>query len=300
MTPIALFTYNRSVNLAKTLACLKNNEIDLLYIFSDGPKDKVDEEKVSEVRKILDQITWVKTEKFYQEKNLGLSASIIFGVNKVMEKYDKIICVEDDICVADNFYKYMEACLEKYKDNSKIAGITGLRYPFSSKVFKNYPFDVFFTPRFSSWGWGTWRRFWQTVDFDRASVAKKIELEKLDTRPAGSDMKNMVNDLVAGTLHGCWDVFCGINMLLHKQLFISPVWNMVENNGFFEGTHKSPKLKSWQLQWENKKSPQIINLKLPETEKEQEKIRKSFLAFLKSNQPSLFERVLAKIINLKK
>lgn len=81
MTPIALFTYNRPQNLQRTLDCLKNNKINLLYIFSDGPKSESDKEKLEEVRKILDQIDWVETEKFYQEKNIGLSESVIFGDN---------------------------------------------------------------------------------------------------------------------------------------------------------------------------------------------------------------------------
>lgn len=49
MKPIALFVYSRSQNLQRTLDCLKNNKINLLYVFSDGPKNESDGEKIEEV-----------------------------------------------------------------------------------------------------------------------------------------------------------------------------------------------------------------------------------------------------------
>jgi transposase len=75
MTPIALFTYNRPQNLHRNLDCLKNNKINLLYIFSDGPKSEVDKEKIEEVRKIIDQIDWVDKGLHFGEQNRGLPDS---------------------------------------------------------------------------------------------------------------------------------------------------------------------------------------------------------------------------------
>jgi ubiquinone/menaquinone biosynthesis C-methylase UbiE/ribosomal protein L29 len=297
MSPVILFVYNRTRNLPKTLACLKKNNIDLLYVFSDGHKNAEDEKKVKKVRKLIDRINWVKTEKFYQEKNLGLSKSVIFGVNKVLEKYETVICIEDDICVAPDFYQYMEACLNKYRNDPKISGVTGLRYPFALDNTQDYPFDVFSFPRFSSWGWGTWRRFWQTIDFERETAVKKIMAAKFDASAAGGDMQCMMQALIDGTLHGGWDVYCGINMLLHNQSFIWPVWNMVKNSGLHGGTHASRWRRSWfTLRWEDKKNSQLGNLRFPNTEEEQKQIRQSFLNFFQGNNAA--NSKLIKIISL--
>jgi hypothetical protein len=286
MVPVILFTYNRSQNLPRTLACLKNNKIDLLYIFSDGPKDKTDEKKVSEVRKLLDQINWVKTEKFYQKKNIGLSASIIFGVNKVLEKYESVICIEDDICVAPEFYGYMKSCLEKYRDDKAIAGVTGLRFSFSQTCLKNYSSDVAILPYFSSWGWGTWRRFWQNIDFNRDSLIKKIKAAKADITPAKDDLKMMAKWIIRGEIHGGWDVYCGINMRLNKQSFIWPVWNMVENSGLKEGTHANERSIIWELVWEDRCLPNSDQLRFPKSNQGQEEIRTALLKFLRTNRAS--------------
>ena len=249
MTPIALFTYNRSENLQRTLDCLKNNKINLLYIFSDGPKSESDKEKVKEVRNILDQIDWIETEKFYQEKNIGLSESVIFGVNKVFEKYDTIICIEDDVCVANGFYEYMNVCLEKYRDNPKIAGVTGLKYPIKEKSFENYDYDIFFYLRFSSWGWGTWKKDWQKNIFDRDILLKTIEEVDEKNIESGSDGVSMYNSLRDGTLSGGWDVYCSLNMILNNQYFIYPTRNMIENTGVTEGTHASSGKPAYELKW---------------------------------------------------
>ena len=249
MTPIALFVYNRSQNLQRTLDCLKNNKIDLLYIFSDGPKNEVDEEKIKEVRKIIDKIDWVKTEKFYQEKNIGLSESVIFGVNKVFEKYCAIICVEDDICVANGFYEYMNACLEKYIDDLKIAGVTGLKYPIKEKSFENYDYDVFFYPRFSSWGWGIWKKVWQKNIFNTDILLSKIEKVKDAIIESGADMLGMYNSLRTGNLSGCWDVYCCLNMIVNNQYFLYPIRNMIENTGMTEGTHVHSEKPRYELKW---------------------------------------------------
>jgi 2-polyprenyl-3-methyl-5-hydroxy-6-metoxy-1,4-benzoquinol methylase len=249
MTPTALFVYNRPQNLQRTLDCLKNNKINLLYVFSDGPKSESDEEKIEEVRKILDQIDWVETEKFYQEKNIGLSESVIFGVNKVFEKYDTIICIEDDVCVANGFYEYMNACLEKYRDNPEIAGVTGLKYPIKEKSFENYNYDIFFYLRFSSWGWGTWKKAWQKNIFNQDILLKKIEEVDKKIVESCSDMVSMYNSLRDGKLSGGWDVYCSLNIVVNNQYFIYPTKNMIENTGMSKGTHASSGNQGYELKW---------------------------------------------------
>ena len=282
MIPMALFAYNRSENLQRTLDCLKSNKINLLYIFSDGPKNEIDEEKIKEVRKMLDKIDWVKTEKFYQEKNIGLSESVIFGVNKVFEKHDAIICVEDDICVANGFYEYMKACLGKYRDNPKIAGVTGLRYPIKEKSFANCDYDIFFYPRFSSWGWGTWKKVWQEYTFKTDILVRKIEKVKCKIIESGADMMLMYNSLRTDKLADSWAVPCGLNMIINNQYFVYPTRNMIENTGMTEGTHVRSEKPAYELKWSE---PIGLNkIRFPEQVILNEKIKKGMNDFFANNK----------------
>lgn len=55
--PLAIFVYNRPNKLKHTLVNLKKNfllEKTKVYIFSDGPKNKLDLIKIKKVRKIIE------------------------------------------------------------------------------------------------------------------------------------------------------------------------------------------------------------------------------------------------------
>ena len=70
---------------------------------------------------------------YFQDKNLGLSESIQFGLNEVFKEYESCVVIEDDVCIAPGFYDFISTCLSTYKDRAEIAGITGLRYPFNRR-----------------------------------------------------------------------------------------------------------------------------------------------------------------------
>ena len=104
LAPIVLFVYNRPKHTQDMIEALaKNNfakESDV-YIFSDNAKKEKDIENVRKVRTYIDSIkqkNWfanVYIEK--AEKNKGLAKSVINGVTKVINKYDKVIVLEDDL-----------------------------------------------------------------------------------------------------------------------------------------------------------------------------------------------------------
>jgi hypothetical protein len=51
--PVALFAYARPDYLRKTLACLRENQVPLIYAFSDGPPAPDKALQVDQVREIL-------------------------------------------------------------------------------------------------------------------------------------------------------------------------------------------------------------------------------------------------------
>ena len=277
--PVALFVYNRDEILKRTLDCLKNNGVELLYVFSDGPKDNdEDARKVQQVRELIKNVHWAKVNLVEQDKNIGLDNSIRKGVSHIFQEHDKVIVVEDDVQVAPGFYSYMSSCLNHFEGNKSVAGVTALRYPFPQKDFKGYPYDVFFAPRFSSWGWGTWREVWQKIDFDTNNLKRRLKSVKPDVISAGADMKGMVGELKSGTLHGGWDIYCALNVLLNKQYFVWPRKNMIENGGFTDGTHAGAEPPPWSLSWEADRKF-YKNLRLPEGLIMDEKVLEGFRSF---------------------
>jgi hypothetical protein len=262
--PVALFAYRRHRQLRRTLECLQATGVEQLYVFTDGPEDSAAQADVAKVRELIGSVDWTRPVMIARSENLGLSASIRSGLDWLFERHERVIVIEDDIFVAPEFYDYARVALAHYADAPQVAGITGLRYPFDRRGFDGYPYDTFLSPRFSSWGWASWRDRWLSFEFDHA-VLRRALAARADLRPAraGADMPWMIERAVVDeSLGGAWDVVCATNMLLHDQYFVTPVWNMVENGGLTEGTHQTGKAPRWNLRWESEHRRALEALRL--------------------------------------
>ncbi|HLF69402.1 MAG TPA: methyltransferase domain-containing protein [Actinomycetota bacterium] len=287
VTPVALFVFDRHVDLPRTIECLRADHVKRLLVFADGPRGEADVEGVERVRALIRSIDWADVTLDAADHNRGLSASIEHGLGTIFDSHERAIVVEDDVCVAPGFYAYMNACLDRYADEPRVAGVTGLRYPFDPKGFDNYPYDVFFAPRFSSWGWGTWKRFWMSRETDRNKLSEMALRRGTIYAKGGADLPETIGGYLDGTLEGAWDAGCAANILINDQLFVWPVRNMIENTGLINGTHSSARPPKWRLEFEGSST----NLRMPDEVKVDPRIMKEFLTFF---EPDLSLRQTAR------
>src|SRR5438045_2537788 len=113
LAPIVLFVYNRPKHTRQTLEALIKNDLadkSTLFIYADGAKKNASEEQVSriaEVRKLLREKQWCNQVHIIEaEKNKGLTNSIVEGITSIVNKYGRLIVLEDDIDVSLGFLKY--------------------------------------------------------------------------------------------------------------------------------------------------------------------------------------------------
>jgi hypothetical protein len=286
--PVALFVYRRAEQLDRTLSCLRAAGIEKLYVFSDGPKDAAAAEGVAMVRELVAAIDWIEPVTFARTENLGLSGSIRSGLDSMFETHARAIVIEDDICIAPEFHDFACQALERYEASDRVAGVTGLRLPFDRRGLEGYPYDVFLSPRFSSWGWATWRDRWRSFSFDKEALRGRIAAAGAAFRPerAGADMAGMVHEaVVAQTLTGSWDVVCAANMLLDGRYFVTPMWNMVENTGLSDGAHFSAP-PPWQLRWESDRPPAGGRIRFAPVE-ESDQVLREYRRFFTPNRRTL-------------
>ena len=125
--PILLFTYNRLSHTRRCVEALLNNSLaseSELFIYSDAAKDESQQKAVEEVRQYIHTIRGFKhitiTER---DENWGLARSIIDGVTTQVNRYGKVIVLEDDLVVAPHFLKFMNDALETYKDEPMVGHI---------------------------------------------------------------------------------------------------------------------------------------------------------------------------------
>ena len=153
--PVVLFVYNRPSHTRGTVEALQKNLLAResgLFVFADAPKSDEQAESVHEVRQYIRQIGGFKSVAIVErEFNLGLARSIIDGVTAIVNKYGRIIVLEDDMVTSPYFLTYMNEALEKYADDERVASSNGYVYP----VDQPLP-EAFFLPGADCWGWATW------------------------------------------------------------------------------------------------------------------------------------------------
>ncbi|MFZ2193665.1 MAG: glycosyltransferase family A protein [Candidatus Moraniibacteriota bacterium] len=236
IAPIILFVYNRPFHTRKTLESLELNFLSKeseLFIFADGPKENASKEhleKITETRKIIREKKWCgKINIIEKERNSGLANSVIVGVTEIINKYGKVIVLEDDLLLSKNFLKYMNDSLEKYEKEEKVMQIAGYMYPVEIKTEK----DAFFLPFISSWGWGTWKRVWD--DFDKNSEGlEKLKNDKNlrykfnlnGSYPYYKMLKNQVEKNIDS-----WAIRFYLTVFMRNGLILFPKRTLVNNIG---------------------------------------------------------------------
>ena len=154
--PIVLFVYNRPDHTCTCLEYLERNELAAeseLYIFADGAKPG-SESSVAAVRQVIAR-PWKfrRVTVVERPENRGLAANVIDGVSTLLEQYDRVIVLEDDLVVAPYFLRFMNDALELYRDEPRVGHIQACDFTHD----RSLP-DIFLIKFTGSWGWGTWRR----------------------------------------------------------------------------------------------------------------------------------------------
>ena len=242
LAPIILFVYNRPGHTRRTLEALAQNELadsSDLYIFCDGIKDAHSKENINaimEVRRICKAQQWPSKLIIHeQEKNIGLSQSVINGIGEVLKTHESVIVLEDDIVTQKYFMQFMNQALNLYADDSKVFGVSGYKYPTSA----NIDVDSYFLPIACSWGYGIWRRSWEKISFNGDDLLSKIEKRSLKKKMnfGKYPFYEMLQDQVEEKVDS-WAIRFYASMFLEQGIFLFPNVSLVENIGFDNsGTH---------------------------------------------------------------
>ncbi len=242
--PIALFCYNRPELVRTTLESLHANPLAVnsdLYIFSDGPKLNATKEQIENilaVRLILREKQWCGSVTLFEaEQNKGLAQSIIQGVEKILEKSESIIVIEDDTLLSPFFLEYMNKALFFYKDNAKVFSVGAwsyfLPYEVKSPFFLRYPDSI---------AWGTFRRSWELFEYNSELAMKKLKEKKLIRKFNGFNSLKYFEPMLQQQIDGkidSWAIRWTATAILNNKLTVFPPMSLVRHMGFTsDSTHE--------------------------------------------------------------
>lgn len=230
--PIVLFVYNRLWHTQQTVESLMANELadeSELIIFSDGAKSSKAAAGVDEVRRYIKTITGFKSVSLFERnENYGLAKSIITGVTEIVNKYGRVIVLEDDMLLSKHFLRYMNDALTVYENEQRVISIHGYCYPLQKKM----P-DTFFLCGADCWGWATWKRGWDLFEHDSKKlldelIAKKLAY-KFELNGTVANIK-MLKNQISGKVDS-WAIRWHASAVIKNKLTLYPGISLVNNIG---------------------------------------------------------------------
>lgn len=234
LAPILLFVYNRPEHVKRTLAALEQNILakeSELFIYSDAARSPQDEASVAEVRKIIrTALPFFKQVNITErETNWGLARSIIDGVTTQINRYERVIVLEDDLIVAPYFLKFMNDALDTYQHEEKVGHIQACDFTQDASL----P-DTFLIKWTGSWGWATWKRAWKYFNPDGKALLEELQRRKL-TYTFDFNGKYGYTRMLRRQTEGknnSWAIRWNASLFLNDILSLNVGKSLVQNEGF--------------------------------------------------------------------
>lgn len=242
LAPIILFVYNRPLHTQQSIDSLKKNSLakdSALYIFADGIKKNATEEDRDALNKTRDLIKNISgfREVIVTENtnNLGLASSVIKGVTDIVNKFGKVIVMEDDLVVSPYFLDFMNDGLNLYEQSPNIYSISGHMFPLD---FEQKESQVSLLPYISTWGWATWKSRWEifTLEMPHKDFLKNNTYLKNRFNIGDYDYTGMLD-----FTDNSWGIKWYYSIFIRGGLNVFPTRTLVNNIGFDgTGTNGNP------------------------------------------------------------
>ena len=240
--PIALIFFNRPEPLRIVFNAIKEARPSKLFLIQDGAREARpnDELNIKKCKDIVAEIDWeCEVYRNYSETNLGCGMRIYSGISWCFEHVDRLCIIEDDCKPTIDYFKFCEELLEKYKDDQRIDMISGMN---NLETYDVTPYSYIFARTGSIWGWATWKRVWDTVDYELSFMEDEDALRLINNL---NQPKRITYDLIRngekkhaslreGDKLTSWSYQRGMNMYLNSRLVIVPHKNLITNIGLTE------------------------------------------------------------------
>ncbi len=248
---IVVFGFNRLDKIQSRLKELRDICPGQVHVSIDWSSDK----ECADFRKLLEfeRATWPENSKlsfFIHETNQGMVSHITKTISRILEEFDSVIVIEDDVPVSRIFIDFASKALLMPDFSSTYASVGGfslLNYPPSFRKRNRYRES----PYFYCWGWGTTKEIWR-------HYKSNLQNEKLDESLQGSKVWAKLGKKQKETWIGrfsrlqinpnhTWDVQFQYLSFKFDKLNLLPVARVTENEGFgsLQSTHTKNKRPWW-------------------------------------------------------
>ena len=116
---------------------------------------------------------------FKRTTNCGESKNMRYLKDEVRKRYDRFIIAEDDNEFSPNFLEYMNAGLERFRDDPRVLYVCGCLMPWNADFegcMKGYPYNAFPAKDYNALGVGIWFHKYPALPFSKDSILNSFTL----------------------------------------------------------------------------------------------------------------------------
>lgn len=246
-SPVLLLAFNRPEKTKEVFDCIRRARPKKFYAAVDAPREgrPDDVENCNRVKEIVKNVDWpCETHYLFHETNQGCAMAGKKAWDWIFETENDMIFMEDDGVVTDSFFGYCQECLDRYRDDDRIAYIGGVnfgpKYGNASYFFTRYSV--------STYGMATWKRVYDLYEFKLDSYPETRNtrdfrsqfLSKFERDRFCSSFDKYYNDMQNGVARTTYDLQMNYLVCKYHKWCIYPNLNQVTNIGFdIGGTNTS-------------------------------------------------------------
>jgi hypothetical protein len=161
---VLLLGFNRPNTTRTVFNQIRRAKPPRLYMAVDGPRPTRpdDVERCRAVQEISKEVDWpCEVYTLFRDQNLGCKTAVEQAVSWFFSTEEKGIVLEDDCLPEQSFFWFCQELLDTYAADARIGVIGGGNY---QKGMTRSEASYYFTRYSCSWGWASWRRYWQLYD----------------------------------------------------------------------------------------------------------------------------------------
>ncbi|MFM6367343.1 MAG: glycosyltransferase family 2 protein, partial [Dolichospermum sp.] len=239
-TPVAFIIFNRPDTTKRVFEAIRQAKPPKLLVIADGPRaDRLGEaEKCAAARAIIEGVDWeCEVLTNYSDVNLGCKIRVSGGLDWVFSEVEEAIILEDDCLPDPSFFPFCEELLERYRDDTRIAVISGQNNLFG---YRSSPYSYYFSKHPYIWGWATWRRAWKYYDVEMSLWTEIKNGNCIDnilpSKKAVKCWEKIFQNTYDGKAETVWDYRWTFACLINNFLCITSNVNLISNIGFGESS----------------------------------------------------------------
>ncbi len=232
---VLVIAYNRPHAATQVVEAIREYSPSRLYVACDGPKpnQSEDAEKVGAVRQIMANPGWdCRVTTLFRPANLGLRVAVTDALDWFFDQEDEGIILEDDCVPSPDFFRLAEYCLDTYRDEERVWGMTGSN---TANVTMSTDASYGFIQHPLIWGWATWANRWKRRDFALHSYPGPVQAAQTAHWPSRHHKHTFYRQLTSMQQTGTpstWDYPWSWTVMSQRGLWIVPNSQLVQNIGF--------------------------------------------------------------------